>query len=459
MDRQAAIIEFEFRRRGALTARELAVALNVSQPTVSRILSSSIVGEIRRIGNARSTRYALSRKIPTLGSDWPLYEIDSTGQAHSAGHLYCLEARQWHLEQKPPWETLRWDEFTDGLYPDLPWFLDDLRPQGFLGRSFARKFGKPMGLTVDPRLWHADDIITALLRYGGDLQGSFILGQDMLASFQEKTLMDPVCIGVASRSEIYPKLADAAISGEWPGSSAAGEQPKFTACIEDGGSFRHVIVKFSGKSGRPEDSRWSDLLVAEHMAADILSKAGIPSAKTQLLESEGRQFLESCRFDRIGAHGRRCIVSLAALDAAFFGKADTPWTAASDRLRNTGWISMEDADKLSLLWWFGTLIGNTDMHYGNVSLYLSRNRPIELAPAYDMLPMLYRPDIEGRLPVQPLSPKPPPPEFAASWLRANDIAIDYWSNLSKSSVATAEFREMAEKNLSIISGYRKKWAG
>ena len=217
MDRQEAIVEFELRRSGALTAKELAVSLNASQPTVSRILARFKGGKIQRLGSARSSRYALFRNIPGLGSGWPLYEIDSEGKAHSAGHLNCLEARQWHLEQDNPWETLRWDEFTDGLYPDLPWFLDDLRPQGFLGRSFARKYGKLMGLPEDPRSWHANDIITSLIRYGHNLQGSFILGQDMLASVQEKMLTTPDALPAACRIKAYPAIADSTIAGEWPG--------------------------------------------------------------------------------------------------------------------------------------------------------------------------------------------------------------------------------------------------
>lgn len=457
MGRPEAIIEFEFRCRGVLTAKELAAALNASQATVSRMLANFRGGKIHRLGSGRSTRYALSRNIPALGSDWPIYEIDSSGKPHPAGRLYCLNARQWYFKQDNPWESLRWNEFTDGLYPDLPWFLDDLRPQGFLGRSFSRKYGRLMGLAEDPRLWHTDDIITALLRYGQDLQGSFVLGQDMLASVQEKMLADPSSIAVESRPEVYPMMADSAVAGEWPGSSVAGEQPKFTACISDGKSFRHVIVKFNGKTERPEDRRWADLLVAEHLATKILSEAGISAAKTQLVEAGGRHFLESCRFDRVDSHGRRCLVSLAALDAAFFGKADTPWTAAADRLLKSDWISSKDADKLSLLWWFGTLIGNTDMHYGNVSLYLNKNRPLELAPSYDMLPMLYRPGIEGRLPEQPISPMPPHPESISTWCRASDLAANFWASLSKSSDTTTAFRRISRNNLSIISQYRKKW--
>ena len=457
MDRQKSIIESEFRRKGALTTMELATALNASQPTVSRALARFKGRRIHRIGNARSTRYAISRNIPALGSDWPLYEIDSDGKSHLIGHLHALEAKQWLLEQDSPWNTLRGEEFPDGLYPDFPWFLDDLRPRGFIGRAFARKHGKLLGLSTDPRDWMADDILSSLIRYGKNLQGSFIIGEEMLSAFQSSMLRKQDMLTPASRSKAYPSLADAMIAGEWPGSSAAGEQPKFTTCINDGGSIRHVIVKFNGNRGRAEDKRWSDLLVAEHLAASILSEGGIASAKTQLIEAGGRNFLESTRFDRTGALGRTGLVSLAAIDAAFFGKPDTPWTAAADRLRNAGWLSSENSDKLSLLWWFGTLIGNTDMHYGNISLFLNKNRPLELAPSYDMLPMLYRPGIEGRLPDQPLSPIPPPPESIATWSRANVLATAFWSRLSKSSAVTTAFRRIAGKNLSTISQYRKKW--
>ena len=68
-----------------------------------------------------------------------------------------------------------------------------------------------------------------------------------------------------------------------------------------------------------------------------------------------------------------------------------------------------------LLFTFYSLIDNTDMHYGKVSLLLDRRRPLSLAPAYDMLPMLYRPDVDGALPERPFEPAPPPPEAIGVW--------------------------------------------
>jgi len=451
-------IEHEFRRRGALTAKELGDALNASQPTVSRLISR-MGRQVLRLGRGRSTRYAMLREIvPHGGTSWPLYVLDSQGKPERVGVLHALQNRQWALEQDTPWKSLRGGEFPLGLYPDLPWFLDDLRPQGFLGRAFARAHGRELGFGIDPRLWNADAVLSSLLRYGQNLAGAFVIGEPMLTVVQEQRLISPQCIPVEHCKEAYPRLAAEMLAGEWPGSSAAGEQPKFTACIRTGDhAVQHVIVKFSGRGGRPEDRRWADLLAAEHLAAVLLGEKGIPASETRLLEADGRTFLEARRFDREGAYGRRGLVSLAAVDAAFFGEPHTPWTAAATRLCAGGWLSPEDAERLAVLWWFGALIGNTDMHYGNVSLILDRTRPLGLAPAYDMLPMLYRPDTEGALPVRPFTPPPPLPETMSAWSVAVELAMVYWSRVAGARNISGSFRKIAGQNGEILARYRKQF--
>ena len=398
------------------------------------------------------------RPIGPLGSEWPLYEIDARGKPHRVGILHALQPKQWCLQQEVPWDSLRAADFPHGLYPDLPWFLDDLRPQGFLGRNFARAFGHGLGAQADPRFWSADLVVEALLRHGHDLQGSFVLGEAMLAEAQGRMLNTADAVPASSRLAAYPNLADTMLAGEWPGSSAGGEQPKFTArLLEPGEVVRHVIVKFSGRSGSPADRRWADLLVAEHLAASLLSQAGIPAAQTAIVESGGRVFLESDRFDRVGNHGRRGLVSLFALDGAFFDPT-TPWTAAAKSLHEGGWISRGDAERLTLVWWFGNLIGNSDMHQGNASLFLDRNRPLSLAPVYDMTPMLYRPDSEGGLPERLFAPLPPLPESMSTWLAALTLAETFWSTLAQSAQVSADFRTIADQNRGVLSRYRKQFA-
>jgi hypothetical protein len=399
------------------------------------------------------------REIAPHGSSWPLYVIDPEGRPRRVGVLHALQNRQWALEQETPWESLQGENFPWGLYPDLPWFLDDLRPQGFLGRAFARAHGRNLGFGTDPRLWSADEVLVALLRYGSDLPGAFVIGETMLREVQEQRLSLSPVIAAEERGSVYPQRATDILAGEWPGSSAAGEQPKFTACIRgENQSAEHVIVKFSGRAGRPEDRRWADLLAAEHLAALLLNENGIPAAATDLLHAGGRVFLEARRFDRQGLHGRRGLVSLGALDAAFYGEPHTPWTAAAARLQAGGWLTPEDEDRLTVLWWFGTLIGNTDMHYGNVSLFLEPSRPLRLAPVYDMLPMLYRPDPEGGLPERAFNPPPPVPEAMEPWSRALELAGAYWERLSQAQNISADFRAIAGRNREILNGYRRAFA-
>ena len=430
----------------------------VSQPTVSRLIAEMGASRIVRMGRARSSRYALRRSVRGIGSSWPLYRIAPGGAPEAIGRLYSLENGRWYVEQDEPWDALRGVEFADGLYPGLPWFLQDLRPRGFLGRSFARRFAAQLGAPTDPRRWSDDDVAVGLVQLGDNLPGDLVVGEAALTATQILKTRKIAALDVADRQAVYPARADATVSGEWPGSSAAGEQPKFTVCLSDAaGATRYAIVKFSGNVTRAEDRRWADLLVAEHVANGVLSEQGVPCASTHILESAGRFFLESTRFDRFGEHGRRGLVSLEALDAAFFGALDTPWTDAATRLLGDGWLSEADSDRLSLLWWFGTLVGNTDMHYGNVSLFLDRARPLALAPTYDMVPMLYRPDSEGYFPNDPILPPPPLPETRDLWLQAEGLAEVFWSRLASSESVSAGFRDLASRNADALAESKRRF--
>ena len=437
----------ELRRRGVLTSREMQEVIGASAATLSRLLAQREARQIIRMGKARATCYALRRDLRGLGSQWPLYRIDRDGDAALMGQLYALSGGRWFLRQDASCVSLARDAFGAGIYPGLPWFLQDLRPRGFLGRLLARRYAGELGVPSDPRDWSDDDVAIFLLARGVDLPGSFVLGRRALAGAQAAMPQDDDVIPAPDRTTAYPTLAAATMAGDVPGSSAAGEQPKFTARVRrEDGTVACVIVKFSGAGGRPEDQRWSDLLIAEHVGNRVLTEAGIPCAITELLQAGGRSFLESSRFDRIGQNGRRGFVSLEALDSAFFGEINTSWDEAAVRYRGAGWLSDEDAERLSLLWWFGTLIGNTDMHYGNAGLFLERTQPLILAPTYDMVPMLYRPDLEGQLPRAAVVTPPPPPESCAIWSRAAALARDCWLRLSATELLSDSFREIALQN-------------
>lgn len=442
------------RRAGVVSVRVLGETLGISQSTVSRLLAQA-GDRIVRIGQARRSRYAATREVRGLGDRWPLYRIDAHGRPQELGELVALHGDGSLLRagRLPDW--LR-DDFGEGLFPGLPWFLDDMRPQGFLGRMFARTHAAGLGLGDDILRWNNDDVLTALILRGEDGPGQFVLGERAL----EKALSAPATgLPAGERHLRYAELAEHALSGPQAGSSAAGEQPKFTACIvEEGHAPRHVIVKFSEPvHANPVGRRWADLLISEHLAAGLLHERGLTSARTELVWSGDRLCLESTRFDRIGTHGRRGVVSLAAWSDAHDGVRDG-WPDTAARMRREGWLDDRAVDDVTRLWWFGQLIANTDMHYGNLSFFLDDALPLTPCPGYDMLPMQYRPGTSGHLPTAPLQARPPRPDVLAQWRQAATWAADYWQRVGEHAEVSAAFRDIATANHQHVEQVRQRFA-
>lgn len=130
-------------------------------------------------------------------------------------------------------------ERGNGLYDDLPFFLSDLGPWGFLGRQIASNIASQSNdFPSDTRHWNSNHIGRYLVSNGDDLPGNFKFCQLAHLRVRRKP--------TTSMKVDYPALADNVMSGFIPGSSAGGEQPKFTTFCNDISS--HVIVKFSLKA-------------------------------------------------------------------------------------------------------------------------------------------------------------------------------------------------------------------
>ena len=443
-------------RNGPLTAAALGQALGVSQPSVSRLLAAA-GDRIVRIGRARASRYALGHDIARAGSRWPLYRIDSEGRGESLGELRALHGGDFHFEPAHPMPAFLHGAFTDGLFPGLPWFLDDQRPQGFLGRAFVRRVAADIGAPEDLVRWQADDVVLALLRHGEDEPGDLVLGEDALQRAL-KAMLSPDVIALSERATRYPEFAEVALAGEDIGSSAGGEQPKFTALLREASGVRAVIVKFSERTTTPAGERWADLLQCEHLAGAVLREHGIAAAESEIVHADGRVFLQSTRFDRMPALGRRGLVSLAALDAAYYGHGRIDWWKFAPQLQRDGWLAADDARTLALRGWFGALIGNSDMHLGNASLILADARPLALAPSYDMLPMALRPASTGEIVPRTLDIPAPLPEHHTDWLSAADMAMRFWTRVAASEGITATFRDIAAMQLQKLDAARRRFA-
>jgi DNA-binding transcriptional ArsR family regulator len=422
------------RQGGVLTSAELQALLGVSQPTVSRALAPLIhAGQVQKVGAARSQRYVLPRNVPGVGSEVRVMRIDAQGRPSPFARLVPLEGGAF------------WVDEADGVsarHDGLPWFLDDMRPQGFMGRTFAHAH-PALQLGHDPRHWSDDDVLRAMTLYGDDLPGNLIMGE---AAFQRFHTLPARASQVAS-ADSYPALAEQAMRGTHPGSSAGGEQPKF--CTITAG--RHVIVKFSPAGDAPADQRMRDLLVCEHLALRTLAQAGLPAAPTQIFMGAGRVFLESERFDRTPLApdaplgGRIGMVSLQVYNAEYVGEIDN-WAATAHRMAARHLLTQADARTLRLLEAYGQLIANTDRHYGNISLVL-KNDDWALSPTYDMLPMLYAP-VSGELVPRDFASRPQQPTAATlgEWDEAQRLARDFWQAAAADERVSADFRAIAAEN-------------
>lgn len=370
-------------REGPSSARTLAAALGVSQPTFSRLVQRA--GEdVVVAGRARHTRYAARRKILGVPSALPVFVVDSMGVARRMGQLQSVQP------------GLLWtnaDATSSTWLDDLPWFLADARPAGFLGRQVPQRHPE-LELPDDIRLWSSDHVLRFISRYGFDLVGHIIVGEAALQRWREREV-----IVVDERD--YPRLAELELAAGTAGSSAGGEQPKFLARRRHEAGVADVLVKFSPPHDSAVGRRIADLLVCEHLALLALATTGLPVATTRVLHDGGRTFLEVERFDRVGERGRRGLVSLAALDDVFVGSERHSWPSTTQALVQQKLLAPDVHRAARVAWAFGQAIDNTDMHAGNLSVWVDDDlRPAGLAPIYDMLPMRYAP-VAGQVVARP----------------------------------------------------------
>jgi hypothetical protein len=434
-------------QNGPTASSELVEYFDISRATLLRRVKD-LGDTIVTVGKARATRLAARR---TDVPDTPLYRVLENGQAVLAGHLIPLqdgERTQWLLRPQNSLPAFFEGGFRNGLYPGWPWFLEDLRPSGFLGRAFGKRMAKLFQIDPKPENWNDLELLTTLTRFGSNLQGNFILGDRMaLSDFQEDKLRIARGDYRNSVPQIYPELAQRALDEDDDyGSLAGGEQPKFTTmvCEKTGGEPRSTIVKFSPNLNSPVGQRWSDLLHAEHIANQVLAKIGLATAHTRVFQINDRTYFESERFDRVGTSGRRGLVTLRALDAAHLGLGSGTWADCARKLLEKKWIHREDFERIVQLHCFGELIANEDMHWGNLSFYFPEQSPYPIAPVYDMLPMRFRPSNTGEVAQNAFNPKLPKPEDQEAWLRIYPCALEYWKQVSVHPDISKNFQAIAD---------------
>lgn len=434
-------------RLGPSKASDIAKALQVSQPTVSRMIMAARGGVVRA-GGSKNTMYAASRQIRQLPDEAvTVFRISEDGQAsvlgklrgvRPEGYLASFSREIWPLEYK-----------GKSYFYSIPYSIHDARPQGFMGRAFARRHGDTLGINKNPEKWTDDQILVAMVMLGDDLPGDMIVGEQAYRRFEER---EHEVIGEGSLLERYFALAEDEAGIGAAGSSAAGEFPKFTAVRDLAGQAEHVIVKFSGKGGSPAERRWGDLLRCESHAADVAEVMDVPAAKNRAMQHSGRTFMETTRFDRVGLSGRRGVCSLGSLDAELIGMGDPDWDRFAERLLEMRLIDSSAVGTIKRIWFFGKLIANSDMHSGNLSFSPRDNGKLGICPMYDMLPMRYAPLRGGEVPEIEL-PRlyRPLPGNEEDYEQARHAAEEFWVRVSQDPFISDGFRNIACQHLAQLT--------
>lgn len=444
---------------GLRTALDLAQTAGVDRSTVARTLPD-LGAQLVRLGAAQRARYALRRPVRGAGNRWPVYRVDENGRGRAWAELEALHGG-WRITwagAAPAWAEHIVDR--EGVAEGFPFFLSDVRPQGFLGRALARRVATTLGLAPDPRLWGDDDNLVYLQAEGDDLPGNLVVGDGPLRRALERQLAPAAVVARGERTERYVEFATQASAGQVIGSSAGGENPKFLCAAESpAGEARAVLVKFSAPLETAAGRRWADLLAAERIAHEVLARRGLAIAPVDLFDAGGRRFFEVERHDRAGGHGRRGVVSLEALHGSMPGRDATDWISAVSAMAERGLVDGAGVEQVRRLACFGQLIGNVDMHFGNLSFWLNNALPFRPAPAYDMLPMAWAPSAQGEIVERPFAPPPPLPALLPAWSEAATWAEEFWARVAASDAVTPEFAARALAAGERVAGLRAHFAG
>ncbi len=422
---------------GPAATNTLAAGTGMSRQTVNRKLRA-LGDSVIKFDKVRPPLYYAVKEAFGAGTEIDLAVVDPHGNTNLWGTLRPLAHGGFFLKTTPMAPDVLKGDNGDGMYEGLPYFLDDMRPQGFIGRQIARDLSAQSDVfPPDPRNWNQEQIGRYLVANGDDLPGNLKIGRMAL----DRVRRTPQ----KARREDYPELADKAVEGEVHGSSAGGEQSKFATYSRE--REAHVIVKFSPKGDGELAVRWRDILATEYIASEVLHENNIPAAELKVFEIQERLFLESLRFDRAGEYGRLPLISMQAVDNEFSG-VGSGWLNVAKALNDKGLISWQHLFDIAVCWGFGKLIYNTDMHLGNIS-FLIDGSGFSLAPIYDMCSMGFAPKSSGEIPSYTFSP----PDIDTSLSFISDtvplikgMAKAFWQKLMECNLISEGFRHSLEQS-------------
>jgi hypothetical protein len=434
-------------REGPLSAPEAADRLRVTPMTINN-RAKAVGSNILVLGRGKNTRYALPNGNLTGQSQWRLYWVDAQGELSEFAIVSYVKPNTLHAYGRGI--NVRTDD-------ELPWFLLPLKLRGYLGRAAKHRLGTvARSWDSHPEKWSLAQQVFAAQSEALEHAGAILWGEDSVQVWEKSTREVPHPEDEKVLLKTYDDLADKTTAGQVAGSSADGEQAKFSTLISDKeNQVREVLVKFSPPHGTPFGDRWRDLLHSEAKAADVLRDFGFDTPQSRALSSDKRTFLESARIDRIGTRGRKHLLPLFAVHRIFTPGDERNWIDTVARLASQRRISNASIEITQTLYSFGQLIGNSDMHFGNLGVILLSPEDISkgrfsLAPCYDMLPMRFKPEAHSEFGYTHFSAELSPTLPKSVTNRAVEMAKEFWQRVSNTTAVSAKWREFALERANLL---------
>ena len=144
------------------------------------------------------------------------------------------------------------------------------------------------------------------------------------------------------------------------------------------------------------------------------------------------------------------MATFSALDGDL-GMLDQNWTTVARELGRLGHLSETDIETVEILDLYGSLIGNTDKHHGNIAVAWTFKGRYQLLDAYDMLPMLYRPNAHGEIIDRDWTPNLGARLELRHLKRCYEMANQFWTDVIDDPRISSEFKkEVAMRHLSTL---------
>ena len=142
-----------------------------------------------------------------------MHQVREDGVPEKLAELVAVEPRGFVIIPSRPLPKWLRGDTGRGVFDDVPFFLHDVRPQGYLGRLLARKLALDLGLPERLTDWQEQHVVAALTLAGDDNPGAILVGAHSYDHHMRRLLASPPLPLRGDLARSYEQLASAALAG------------------------------------------------------------------------------------------------------------------------------------------------------------------------------------------------------------------------------------------------------